>query len=239
MQQDINTLAVLAMTDPEVRDSLLVEQELFVLRSASRAAKRHVSKNDDEWSVALISFLHAIESFDSSKGDFLPYADLLIRRGLVDYFRAQNRHNNMEIAVSPCAFDGNIEQECEETALQYAVASQSVTVRDITLKEEIEVLGQLLSKYQFSFFDLAQCSPQKAKTRQACAQAVDVMLSDPSFMAEMRQTRQLPIQKLQNRTGVQRKILERHRRYLIAATEILFGDFPALAEYLSFMRKEG
>ena len=34
-----------------------------------------------------------------------------------------------------------------------------------------------------------------------------------------------------------RKILDRHRRYIIAAAEILSGEYPVLAEYLGYIRK--
>ena len=36
-----------------------------------------------------------------------------------------------------------------------------------------------------------------------------------------------------NGTGLQRKLIDRHRRYIIAAAEILKGDFPLLGDYLS------
>ena len=236
MQKDVNRLAILAATDPNTRDSLLREYELFILRSASKAAKYHISKSDDEWSVALMTFMRAINHYDSSKGDFLPFAEMLIHHALIDYFRVQNRHK-LEIAVSPSAFDGNVEQECAETALQYAVATRAATVRDTTLKEEIEALSLVLSQYGFTFFDLTTCSPQTAKTRTACATAVNALAKDPSLMQTLWETRQLPVLKLQKITGIQRKILERHRRYIITAVEILYGDYAALAEYLPFKRK--
>ena len=58
------------------------------------------------------------------------------------------------------------------------------------------------------------------------------------LLAQMRLKRLLPIKELSEASGVLRKILERHRKYIIAATEILDGDFPILAGYLSFIRRE-
>ena len=45
------------------------------------------------------------------------------------------------------------------------------------------------------------------------------------------------IKKIIENTLLPRKILERHRNYIIAAVEILSGEYPLLAEYLSFIRK--
>jgi len=49
----------------------------------------------------------------------------------------------------------------------------------------------------------------------------------------MKTTKQLPIKIISENAKVPRKILERHRKYIITAAEILSGDYPKLAEYLS------
>jgi len=38
-------------------------------------------------------------------------------------------------------------------------------------------------------------------------------------------------------SGVPRKIIERHRKYIIAATEIVGGDYPHLSQYMSFIKR--
>ena len=42
---------------------------------------------------------------------------------------------------------------------------------------------------------------------------------------------------LAKKAGVHKKILERHRKYIIAAAEILNGEYPLLAEYMNYIRK--
>ena len=41
-----------------------------------------------------------------------------------------------------------------------------------------------------------------------------------------------PIKNIAENTKVPRKILERHRKYIIAAVEIICNDFPLLQEYI-------
>ena len=53
----------------------------------------------------------------------------------------------------------------------------------------------------------------------------------------MRLKKMLPIKELYEVSGVVKKILERHRRYIIASAEILDGDFPILASYLDYIRR--
>ena len=92
--------------------------------------------------------------------------------------------------------------------------------------------------YGFSFFDLADASPKTEKTKKSCAQAVRTLIATAILMAQMRLKRLLPIKELSEASGVIRKILERHRKYIIAAAEILDGDFPILAGYMAFIKKE-
>jgi len=54
----------------------------------------------------------------------------------------------------------------------------------------------------------------------------------------MRLKKLLPIRELSEESGVVRKILDRHRKYIIAGAEILDGDFPILASYLRSVREE-
>ena len=45
------------------------------------------------------------------------------------------------------------------------------------------------------------------------------------------------MKELEKLSRIPRKILDRHRKYLIAAVEILHGEYPLLAEYMSYIRK--
>jgi len=65
------------------------------------------------------------------------------------------------------------------------------------------------------------------------------LLENTAIKHETLITRQLPIKILQKNTDLPRKLLERHRKYIIAAMLILSGEYPLLAEYLPFFRKDG
>jgi RNA polymerase sigma factor len=142
----------------------------------------------------------------------------VIRQNLVDYFRAQGRHSR-EVQA------GWIE---EEAIIEY---------NDINLKLEIEAITQILEKYGFSFLDLVACSPKANKTKAACAEVVTYILSSPVLIEEMRVSKQLPAKLIVKNVGLPRKILDRHRKYIVAAVEILHGDYPYLSDYLSFIRE--
>lgn len=89
------------------------------------------------------------------------------------------------------------------------------------VQDEIAAVQELLGHYGFSFWDLAECSPKAEKTKAACAKVVVELLKDPELFQKMRTSKSLPVKELLAMTKVQKKILERHRRYIIAAAAVL------------------
>lgn len=235
--QDLNQMAIEASQNDEALDQLVRQNQLFILKCAAKAAHRCISREDDEWSFALAAFIQAVKNYDQRKGSFPRFAELVIERRLIDYYRSRSRFS-LEIAVEPGAFDGNVDQEAGDAPLQAAVAEQSVQVEDSRIKDEIAAVSSQFSGYGFSFFDLTSCSPKAGKTKAACARAVACLLKNPLLISEMRQSRLLPVKIIENQAGVPRKILERHRKYIIAAVEIMTGDYPCLCGYMGEIRKE-
>ena len=236
-------LALEAKTDERKFDALVESHRSWILRCASKAAKRYITDSDDEWSVALMAFHEAVQRFDGEKGTLKSLASVVIQRRVVDYLRSEGRHS-AEISVLPGAFDGEMTEE-EATGVnlrvQQEVAEQSQEEspgeRASRAREEIEGMQAILKEYGFSFFDLAECSPKAEKTKKSCAQAIRTLILSAVLMALMRLKHLLPIKDLSAESGVVRKILERHRKYIIAAAEILDGDFPILASYMDYIRK--
>lgn len=101
------------------------------------------------------------------------------------------------------------------------------------IKDEIEKVQTLLEPYGFSFFELTACLPKGAKAKGAVADAVAVLVENPAFFSMMRSDRELPMRELVKYSGAPRKVIEKHRKYIIAAAEILNGEYPELGEYLT------
>lgn len=236
MTATINQLALSAARNEQRREELIRAQERTILRTASSACRRFVSKSDDEWSIALGAFSKAVDVYSQEKGDFLPFAQMLIKRELIDYFRAQ-KSVLREISVAPHVLEGGGEPEEDPSGVYLAVVKSSREASDHSLREEILAANELLSTYGFRFFDLTECSPQQDKTRKECAVAIRFMLTDSALFAALEKTRRLPIKALAAASGVSRKTLDRYRKYIIMAVLILDGDYPQLAEYLKFVKE--
>lgn len=213
------------------------EYEAFILKCASKTSKRYITKSEDEWSVAMEAFCSAVSAYSYEKGSFLRFAKLMISRRLIDFFRTQNKYRQ-EFSVSPLVFWGNPEDGEDERALAQEIAVKATDYQENSLKDEIEAAGAQFSNYGFTFFSLIDCSPKSQKTKSACSAAVSYMVSSPLLCSEMRRSRCLPLKLIEENAKVSRKILERHRKYIIAAIEILTGDYPGLADYMKSLKGE-
>jgi len=229
--REIDKSAVEASKNEQALDCLVLKYEAYILKCASKTTKRYVSKSDDEWSVALEAFCSAVSSYSYEKGSFLRFADLIISRRLIDYFRVQNRFGQ-EFSVSPSVFSGGWEEEGADRLLAAEISTKTGVNPENSLKDEIEAVSAQFAAYGFSFYDLIDCSPKAQKTKNACQSAITYMTSSPLLCSEMRRSQSLPLKMIEKNTKVPRKIMERHRKYIIAAIEILTGEYPGLSDYM-------
>lgn len=235
--REFDTMAVSAKQNPNILDEFINQNEYYILKCASKVCHRYITKSDDEWSIALLAFSQAIESYDLNKGSFYSFAELVIKRRLLDYIKSQLKYNT-EVSVDPTLFDVPPEEEEDDMAIRLSVAQKVCNENTGDIKLEIDTANQIFSTYNFTFFELSECSPRANKTKKACAQAVNYILSNHLLISEMRNNKLLPIKTIEKNTKVPRKILERHRKYIIAAVEIFTGEFPLIKEYLKYI-KEG
>ena len=232
-----STQAVRARTDEPFLERFIQAHEAFVLRCASRHAGFSVTRSDDEYSVALLAFYEAIKGYDPASGPFGAYASLVIGRRLADHYRSQHRFD-AETPLAPQTFDGTVDRESADAAMQQAVAEQMSEAKPVSAQEEIEAANTVFEKYGFAFYDLAASSPKSDKTRRSCAVAVGTLLHSPVLFASMQSAHSLPIKALAQQCGVSARTITRHRDYIVAAALLIDGDYPILCTYLQTMRKE-
>ena len=225
-----------AKNNPSTLEKLIHQEEAYILKCASGICHHFITKSDDEWSVSLMAFCEAVNSYALEKGSFLPFCEMVIRRRLIDYIKSQTKYHS-EVSTDPILFETEPEEDSEELSLRLSVAAQVSRQDNSDIKLEIAAANQRFAEYGFSFFDLSECSPHAAKTRRACANAVNYMLQNPLLLTDLISTKLLPLKIIEKNSKVPRKILERHRKYIIAAIEILSGDYPCLADYLRFIRE--
>ena len=230
--------AVEAKSNPSKKDSFLAEEQVHILKLASVILKKGVTMSDDEYSVALIATSEAIDSYDPEKNsDFWSYAALVIRNRLADLYRRESR--SFELSVSPQAFEGGTEPEDPEFGISVEI-KEKITIRSLgvntALADEMKALEQELKEFGISYSDLVSCSPKSKKTRIGCAEVLKLIFLPPPLVGTVKKTGKIPVTEIMTRGKADKKLMERHRKYLIAATVILSGDYPKLSEYLKELK---
>ena len=217
-----------AKEDEAAFEALVRDFEIHMRKTAYRTVGRYIDVSDDEWSVVLLAFHEAVQQYAPDKGTFTAFADMVIRRRLIDEVRRQARRRD-EISVDMSAGEEHLMADTADRRLQ----------RQDELRLEIEALTEVLDRYGISYSDLAECSPKAGRTRKQCGRAINLLAENEELLKSMRAGGRLPAKKLTELGKIPPKILERHRKYIIVAVEITTGDYPHLDEYIKRIRTEG
>lgn len=232
---NVNMMAVSAKNDENLKNNLIAQYENFILKCASSAAQNYISKSDDEWSIALAAFIEALNNYSPEKGSFLNFSELVIRRRIIDFIRSKSRYAP-EISVNPSLFGHDVAEE--DYFIQSEIVQKLLTTEDNSIRLEIYLINEIFFAYGFSFMDLIECSPKAEKTKRACGRVVAFMIKNSILTSEMKVKKQLPLNIIQKNTKVPRKLLEHHRKYIVASVEIMSGDYPYLASYMGYISEE-
>ena len=207
---DLNREALRARQDDAYRQRFIEDNTELIVRLAYNATGRYVSKSDDEYSIALIAFNEAIDSYNETKGKFKSFASLVIKRRILD----EARRDKGEIPVSPSSFEGysqdglseKIDDNVTRKMNEQSIEQNEVLDEKESIRLEIEEASQIISVYGFTFFELADCSPKSMATKKACKEAIICLLKPGELYEEMSRTKRLPIKELEDRTKIKRKM---------------------------------
>ena len=230
MAAELARRVAVAQGDAGAADALIRDYLPFIRAEASKATGRIVTEQDDAYSIAMIGFHEAIVSYRALRGAFLPYASVVIRRRLIDFYRKEKRHQGQLSLDQP---DGG--EDAPPLADRLETPDDPYTqsqLREAT-RQEIAELSRQLAGFGLSLGDIADNCPRQARTLTACQRALRYAKEDPAIIPELLRTHRLPMAKLAAGSGVERKTLERHRRYLMALLLIYSNGYEIIRGHLA------
>ena len=218
-------------------DRLIEEYLPFIRSETAKFLDRPVrEEQDDELSIAMIAFHEAIGSYESRRGGFLPYAARVIHSRLVDYQRREKRHSRHLSLDAPTG-------DADSGSLLDTLAHPGDHAGELELREatayEIRELETQMNRMGVSLADVADNCPRQRRTLQACRAAMEYAKSRPELLEELVRTGKLPMGELAAGTGVDRKTLERHRKYLVALLLICTNGYEIIRGHLHQVLKGG
>ncbi|AGA68878.1 RNA polymerase sigma-I factor [Desulfitobacterium dichloroeliminans LMG P-21439] len=216
--------------DTLAREELIQSYKPFIAKVSSKICNRYLTwDNDDELSIALLAFNEAIDHFNPQGGaEFLSFAQTVIHRRLVDYFRKEGKHQHLSLSpMNPedeelSRYDMNLSQEQyqeEQKKMQFA--------------EVIENYVRVLNEYGVTLDDLVKVSPKHRDSKETLIRVTLTLVNYPHLLAQLKKQKLLPMKELELLTRVKRKVLEKGRKYIIALALILSeSEFYALKTFL-------
>ncbi|MCR5774230.1 MAG: hypothetical protein K6G42_04010 [Lachnospiraceae bacterium] len=233
----VNEKVMIAASDPKELDRFLSKEQNHILKLTGKVLQKKITVSDDEYSIALLAVSEAVKNYDRTRGDFWSYAAFVIKSREIDYYRSGASKIENEMTVSPELFNGDGADEEQDRALQHSINDKTAVYVDTSIRDEIEDLKEKLGEFDISFFDLAECSPKSQKSKNACSQVLKAIFTPPPLIDELIRSKSLPIKKILERQKVSRKLIDRHRRYLMSAAIILEGDYPGISEYIPYAKE--
>ncbi|MFE7061177.1 RNA polymerase sigma factor SigI [Sutcliffiella sp. NPDC057660] len=214
----------------QLQNQLISKYKPFIAKAVSSVCKRYINETDDEFSIGLIAFNEAIEKYSKDKGSsLLSFAELIIKRRVIDYIRKESKNITVTMSEQDVDQDDYASNKIEATL---SVEEFQKQIHQEQRKEEILYYQTVLKDFGLTFSDLLECSPKHADARQNAIEVAHTLVQNQELKKHLFEKKMLPMKHLEGLVDVSRKTIERNRKYIIAVSIILSGDYIYLKDYL-------
>ncbi len=224
-----------AQQDSQAADRLIEQYLPFIKSEAAKLTGSFPAHQEDELSIAMFAFYESIMAYRSGRGSFLKLAAMAIRSRIIDYRRKQLRHSgNLSLDMPASGEDvrtlgQQIPDDRQDLSTHYDRADAQQEIAHFVLQ---------LSGFGLSLSDIAENCPKQGRTIQACMRVLDHARAHPELLEQLVQTRKLPMAQLVQDTKVDKKTLERHRRYLVAVLLAYTNGFEIIRGHLQMLKRK-
>lgn len=222
MAETLEARVLSAKRSQKELELLLTEYRPFIISAVLSVCP---AGGDDAFQTGFIAFTQAVELYEKEKGSFLSLAKTIIKRKVVDFVRKEK-------TVREDAVLDSVRDEADNTVQLASSQVYRVNVENEERREEILLLTSELNKWSISVSQLSKASPRHESTKNACKTIIYEMINNEKLLALFKNEKKLPVMELMRKTGIKRKLIEDHRRYIVAAIIIHTGDFPYMREYI-------
>jgi RNA polymerase sigma-I factor len=224
--------------DVLLRESFIRDYKPFIIKAVSKTTGKFVDmESSEEFSVGLMAFNEAIECFDENKNSsFLKFAETVIKRRIIDYFRSNNKHSK----VYPFTyFEGDKETGGGSFEERYLKVEESTLFDNIETREEIVFFVKKLGEYGISLRDLVESSPKHIDSKKLAIDIARKMAESTEISEKLEKTKKIPMKELMQLVNVNHKTVERNRKFIIAVYFILSSKLEVMKGYVENIEKGG
>lgn len=234
MRHEIVEQVYAAKRDTRAADELVRQYLPFIKSETAKFLGRFpVEGQDDELGIAMFAFHEAAMAYSRDKGAFLKLASAAIRNRLIDYQRKEQRHAGILSLDQTVDGDGESRTLLEQIDVGYDEIAHRQNVS--AAREEIRKFAGELSEYGLTLADIAENCPKQERTLAACQRVLAYARKNPALLEQFTSTGRLPMASLSAGSGVERKTMERHRKYLAALLLAFTNGFEIIRGHLRQM----
>ncbi len=233
-EHDIVSRVLAAQRDSLAADDLIAQYLPYIKSEAARTLGRFPTQDDDELSIAMFAFYEAILSYERGRGAFLKLAAAAIKNRLIDYRRKQARHERHLSLDAPVGdMDVSVGQQLAD-----AQADLNIHHDRADAQQEIAHFVLQLSEFGLSLTDIAENCPKQDRTMAACMQVLEYARRNTDLLEQLVATKKLPMRQLSEGARVEKKTMERHRKYIVAILLAYTNGFEMIRGHLQMLRQK-
>lgn len=235
-EHEIVSQVYAAKADINAADELIRRYMGFIRSETAKFINRiPVEGRDDELSIAMMAFHEAVMSYEKIRGSFLKFASRAIKNRLIDYYRKEKRHRQ---AISlNTANDSEDDTELIDTVKDSQNEIEE-NISRISAQSEIAEFAKQLSEFGISFSDIADNCPKQSRTLDSCRRVLNCAIENPELLDSLVNTKKIPMAQLCEKSGVDRKTMERHRKYLVAVLLAFTNGYEIIRGHLSRIKND-
>nr|WP_051331083.1 RNA polymerase sigma-I factor [Aneurinibacillus terranovensis] len=224
--------------EDDLRNDILEKYRPFIAKTVSSVCKRYISQSyDEEFGIGLEAFNEAITVYTSSKGSsFLSFADLVIRRRIIDYIR-KNKQKISAVSFDDVFNDRGPDYNVWET--QISMAQYQTECEAEYRREEILHYKERLLDFHILLEELPDCTPKHSDARVNMVEIAHIIAEQPELRESLLKKKKIPVKKLLQFINFSRKTIERNRNYIVAITLIFIEDYRYLRSYIRLEETKG
>ncbi len=223
-----------AQQDTAAADRLIEEYTPFIKSETAKFLKAPVTGHEDEYSVAMLAFYEAVMAYSEKRGTFTAFASMHIRSRLIDHYRKERRHRG-QVSLEEEIEDG---VSHKDTLADDRAVFETRELREATRQEIAEYAAQLAA-FGLDLSAVSEQCPKQERTLAACREVLYYARRYPEIPEELLETHKLPVARL-IQSGVSRKTIERHRRYIVALLLAYTNGFEIIRGHIAcVLKKEG
>lgn len=230
--QSVEAKVMKAKDSPELQSKLIEGHLGFIRKCIAEHIKASGVSVDEEMTVAMLAFQEAVETYEASRGKFYSFCKIVIGRRLIDDFRKKIRHEQGVVSLDVSACDDEGAERPNDALVNVSMKAYEQLCDKTDLQYEIMAYAEILTAYGLSFNDLIESSPKQETLRKLYMDTSHWLVSQPHLFEELKTTRKLPITKIVQAYDIDKKRLERGRRYIIAVAVLLDSDFEKIKAYV-------